>query len=142
MADIRDWEKFKRGRWDWTRLGYEAGFPRGIQFTDLDATIEMNGHFLFIETKHHEGEGEIPALQTGQRLYLERLAINPRHLVLVVYGDAAANHVWAVTRFRWRDGMKQVDRYTFRESPETDGPAFLRRAFAAFAQWAEGSAAS
>ena len=43
MADIRDWGAFIRSRWDWHRLGYEDGWPRGIAFSDTDGWVSVDG---------------------------------------------------------------------------------------------------
>ncbi len=91
MADIRDWGKFLRGRWDWTRGGYEKGFPRGCQFTDVDAATEFDGRFLLIETKHHDGTGigmEYP--DTGQLMAL-RAEVRLGKTVFVLYGCGPCN---------------------------------------------------
>ncbi len=77
MADVRDWGKFVRGRWDWSRGGYERGFPRGCQFTDVDAAIEFDNRGLVIEPKHYDGVGPLPDpySATGQLLFLPLVAI-------------------------------------------------------------------
>jgi hypothetical protein len=86
MADVRDWGAFLRGRWNWTRGGYERGFPRGCQFTDVDAAVEFDGRSLMIEAKHYDGVGELPHPPSqGQRLYLLD-EVRRGKTVLVVYG--------------------------------------------------------
>lgn len=90
MADIRDWGAFVRGRWDWTRHGYEAGFPRKCQFTDLDGAVEFDGHSLVIEPKHHDGLGPMPYPDDGQLRFLR----NEHKLgkaVIVLYGCGPCN---------------------------------------------------
>lgn len=90
MADIRDWGKFIRGRWNWTSFGYEKGFPRGCQFTDIDAATEFNGHSLVIEAKDYDGEGipgEIPTGQMGQL----RDDVKRGKAVFVLWGCACCN---------------------------------------------------
>ena len=91
MGDIRDWGKFIRGRWNWTSGGYESGFPRRCQFTDVDASIEFDGRFLLIETKHHDGvilgmdwpdDGQLAALRAEAALGKS---------VFVVYGCGPCN---------------------------------------------------
>jgi hypothetical protein len=91
MADIRDWGKFIRGRWDWTAGGYEKGFPRGCQFTDVDAATEFDSQFLLIETKHHDGTGigmEYP--DTGQLMAL-RAEVRLGKTVFILYGCGPCN---------------------------------------------------
>jgi len=79
-------------KWDCTQNGcwntacrppleyFAACFPRKIGMTDLDATVELNGHFLFMEWKTNGGE-----LTTGQRIYFQRLtAISDRLTVVLV----------------------------------------------------------
>lgn len=97
MADVRDWGLFVRGRWDWTRHGYEAGFPRGCQFTDVDATVEFDGHRLVIEPKHYEGVGSLPNpySNTGQMLYL-RSEVALDKVVLMLFGCGPCNDPYAV----------------------------------------------
>lgn len=50
--------------------------PGRIAFSDVDATVEVNGRFLFLEFK----EGEPRELQTGQRIYLQRLTLLHRNI--------------------------------------------------------------
>lgn len=96
MADIRDWAKFVRGRWDWTRGGYERGFPRGCQFTDIDAAIEFDGRRLVIEPKHYEGIGDLPGHPpTGQMRFLKD-EVSLGKTVLVLFGCGACNDPYAV----------------------------------------------
>lgn len=95
MADVRDWGKFIRGRWDWTRYGYERGFPRGCQFTDIDATVEFDGHRLVIEPKHHDGIGACDYPDMGQLLLL-RDEVKLGKAVLVLYGCGACDSPQAV----------------------------------------------
>ena len=114
MADVRDWGKFIRGRWDWTRHGYETGFPRGCQFTDVDATVEFDGRALVIEPKHYEGLGLVPSpySNTGQMLYL-RSEAQLGKVVLMLFGCGPCNDPYAVLRVgktrsedvahQWRD---------------------------------------
>lgn len=93
MADIRDWGRFVRGRWDWTSGGYEAGFPRRCQFTDIDAAIEMDGRELIIEPKHHDGLGPMSYPDDGQLLFL-RNEIRRGASVIVLYGCGPCNSPW------------------------------------------------
>lgn len=96
MSDIRDWGKFVRGRWDWTRCGYEAGFPRGCQFTDIDASIEFDGHRLMIETKSYDGIGDLPhPPPLGQWRFL-RDEVKQGKEVLIVYGCGVCDDPYAV----------------------------------------------
>lgn len=88
MADIRDWGKFIRGRWDWTRSGMEKGFPRNCQFTDVDASVEFDGHMLLIETKHHDGIGSCEYPDAGQLQSL-RAEVRLGKSVIVLYGCGA-----------------------------------------------------
>jgi len=90
MADIRNWGAFLRGRWNWTSGGYEVGFPRGCAFTDVDASVEFDGRFLLIETKHNDGLTPCEPLPTGQRMALRQEARLGK-TVLVVYGCGPCN---------------------------------------------------
>jgi hypothetical protein len=59
--------------------------PGRIALTDIDATVEVNGHFLFLEFK----SPTIRELPTGQRIYFERLtALSDKIVVVVVFADA------------------------------------------------------
>lgn len=83
-------------RWDCTSRGcfnllrrpkierFAACFPGRIAMSDIDATVEVNGHFVFLEMKSHQGE-----IPRGQRLYFERLTrLSPRISVMILCGDA------------------------------------------------------
>jgi len=62
---------------------YDA-LPGKISCTDVDATVEVNGSFLFLESK----SGEPRPLPTGQRLYFERLtALSQRITAVILCGD-------------------------------------------------------
>jgi hypothetical protein len=98
MADIRDWGKLIRCRWDWTAGGYEDGFPRGCQFTDLDAVTEFNGRRLILEPKHYDGigvlpgrEGYPPGMARGQLDFLRNEATLGNTAVFVLYGCGPCN---------------------------------------------------
>lgn len=95
MSDIRDWGAFLRGRWSWTRGGYETGFPRGCQFTDIDAAIEFDGFRLVIEPKHYDGLGELPDIANGQRRFLEDEA-GLGKVVFVLFGCGPCNDPHAI----------------------------------------------
>lgn len=114
MSDIRDWGAFIRGRWDWSRYGYEKNFPRGCQFTDVDAAVEFGGKHLLIETKHYEGTGKCKLPAKGQLIFLKREAEFGK-TVLVLYGCGACNDpyvVYDVGRDKWHDwtGYPKVHR--------------------------------
>jgi hypothetical protein len=66
MTSLPSWERFNEC------------FMRGIQPTDVDGLVEINGHFLFLEEK---GAG-VPMTQ-GQRQALRRLADLPSVTVIV-----------------------------------------------------------
>lgn len=97
MADIRDWGKFIRSRWDWARFGYQDGFPRGCQFTDLDAAVEFDGRKLYVECKQWDGTGIIPSLPPGNgQLRFLRAHAGLGRTVLIVYGCGVCDNPWAV----------------------------------------------
>jgi hypothetical protein len=59
--------------------------PGRIAFTDVDATVEVNGHFLFLEWK----SGDPRDLPTGQRIYFQRLTfLSDRITCVAICGDA------------------------------------------------------
>lgn len=103
---------FVRGRWNWTRFGYEKGFPRGCQFTDVDAAVEFDGRRLVLEPKHYDGIGPLPAgPPTGQMLYL-RDEVKLGKVVLVLFGCGVCDDPYAVydvgreQLFDWRGDDK------------------------------------
>lgn len=69
-----------------------AAFPRNIRPTDIDAMVEINGHFLFIEQKSAG-----VSLENGQRRALATLAQQPNTTVLIVrpifMNDDATEHL-------------------------------------------------
>jgi len=68
-------------------------FPRAIGMTDVDATVEINGRFLFLEWK---GQG-VETVPTGQRIYFERLtALSSNITAVIVSGDPETMTVRAV----------------------------------------------
>lgn len=93
--DVRNWGSFIRGRWDWTRFGYEAGFPRGSGFSDLDAVVEFDGRRLLIEAKAYDGTGDLGKPEGGQ-LRLLRDEAGLGKTVLVIYGCGVCNDPYAI----------------------------------------------
>ena len=67
-------------------------FPRGINFSDLDAIVEINGSVLALEWKSNDHR-----LSTGQRLLYERLASKSHITTIIVIGNA---ETMEVTKFR------------------------------------------
>jgi hypothetical protein len=64
---------------------FAGALPGKIAMTDVDATTEVNGHFLFLEFK----SGEPRDIPIGQRIYLQRLtSLSERITAVVVCGDA------------------------------------------------------
>lgn len=115
MSDVRDWGAFIRGRWDWTRHGYERAFPRGCQFTDVDAAVEFDGRRLLIEAKRHDGApGELALPALGQLRWLRDEAAQDK-AVLVLFGCGVCNSpqaLYDVNRGEWFDwrGLALDDR--------------------------------
>lgn len=106
MGDVRDWTRFIRGRWDWTKFGYERGFPRGCQFTDVDAAVEFDGRRLVLEAKQYDGIGELPAGPPyGQLLFLRDEAELGK-TVLVVYGCGVCDDPYAIYDVGRREWFK------------------------------------
>lgn len=67
--------------------------PGRIAFSDVDATVEVNGSFLFLEFKG----GEPRDIPTGQRIYFERLTrLSSRITAVVVCCDAETMNASAV----------------------------------------------
>ena len=62
---------------------FDGCFPGAISLTDVDATVEINGYFLFLEFK---AERYLP---DGQKIYFRNLTRQrPKIKVIVVVGDA------------------------------------------------------
>jgi hypothetical protein len=58
--------------------------PGRIAMSDIDATVEVNGNFLFMEFKSHLGD-----IPTGQKIYFQRLTrLSSKITVLVICADA------------------------------------------------------
>lgn len=66
------------------------GFPRGCQFTDVDASIGFDGRKLVIETKQHDGIGSCEYPPTGQLIEL-REEVRAGRTVFVLYGCGPCN---------------------------------------------------
>ena len=98
MADIRDWGAFIRSRWDWTRFGYEHGFPRGARFSDNDAWLSLDGGAtrVKIECKLYDGAGIIPKPDGGQLRTLREDAAIAGCTVLVLYGCGICDNPFAL----------------------------------------------
>lgn len=67
-------------------------FDGKISMSDIDAAVEVNGNFLFLEWKSHSGD-----VPTGQRIFFENMTHdNKRFQVLVVHGDAETMEIFNV----------------------------------------------
>lgn len=91
------WDCEKRGCYNAKhRLDFGVFYeclPGRISLQDIDASTEVNGHFLYIEWK----SGSPRPVSTGQRLYAERLTLlSPKITYVFVCGDAAT---MAVTHY-------------------------------------------
>jgi len=77
--------------------------PGRIGFGDVDAVVEVNWRFLYLEWKGDDSQH----LPTGQRILFERLTNDTRFCVLVVSGDAetmeisARSHFWLGRQSPW-----------------------------------------
>lgn len=99
MSDIRNWDAFKRGRWNWNEFGYERYLTRGCAFGDVDALIESGGRHLFVECKHWgDNDNPLPnpsepplGIPKGQWMSLHRLAHKQDIDVWLFYGDGERN---------------------------------------------------
>ena len=80
------------------RIEVFAGcLPGKIAMSDVDATTEVNGRFLFLEFK----SGDLRDLPTGQKIYFERLTrLSKRITACVVAADAETTSVRAVRVIR------------------------------------------
>lgn len=60
--------------------------------SDIDAAVEVNGNFLFLEWKSHSGD-----VPTGQRIFFENMTHdNMRLQALIIHGDAETMEVFNV----------------------------------------------
>jgi hypothetical protein len=82
-----------------------AAFPRGIRPTDIDAMVEINGHFLFIEQK-----GAGVSLGNGQRRALAALAAQPNTTVLVMRPVSDTGSILEILMFPNPTGYQTVPR--------------------------------
>lgn len=117
MGDIRDWGAFLRGRWNWTKYGYERGFPRNCQFTDLDAAVEFDGRRLVIETKHYDGTGMLGKPEGGQLRFLRDEAALGK-TVLVLYGCGACDDPYAIHQIGARPSEDRFEDWRGRDKEE------------------------
>jgi hypothetical protein len=103
-------ETFQPFRWDCETSGcynkalrpnfavFANCLPGKISFTDVDATVEVNGRFLFLEFR-----STAPAdMKTGQRLYFERLTrLSSKIIAIAVYAhvpDMEVSHIRVIRR--------------------------------------------
>lgn len=101
-------------------------FPGKCQMSDIDAEIEINSHWLRLEWKSNGGR-----LHRGQELNYTRLTLHcPRHVVLVIYGDA--QEMSAIQKVdRYYIGELEVDWMQIRTLDQ------LRLEITGWAQWAD-----
>lgn len=88
MADIRNRNlTLADCRFDWVFHGYDNAFDDKATFSDIDAVVHHEGHFLFIEHKSMTREDRIPSLPKGQLGLYSALAARPGNMCLLVAGD-------------------------------------------------------
>lgn len=135
MGSIRDWDRFKAGRWDWTSLGYEHGFPRRCQFSDVDAVTEFDGRILMIESKYNDGVDAPSYPDVGQVRLLRRFRkmFGDDGDVFIVYGDAEADEPWALRIL----GMER-SQDLFEDWRTTPNAETRRERFKAWIDWSLG----
>ena len=67
--------------------------PGKIAFTDVDATVEIDGNFLFLEFK----AGYPRDIPTGQKIYFQRLtSLSQKITAVIICGDAKTMEIRAV----------------------------------------------
>lgn len=91
-------------RWDFDKFfrkaGYEPCFSRGVTFADVDAEIEINGHFLVIE-----GKRTAQNLEIGQARAMTARVRDGR-VCLVVFGQPETGEVTHLQR--WGNAQVQA----------------------------------
>lgn len=87
MADLRDHKRFAEGRWRYDEFKYSPAFGGKISPGDIDAVIERNGRFLFLEHKEYD-ENNPFFLPRGQEIMLRNLACLERSTVMFISGIA------------------------------------------------------
>ena len=66
-------------------------FPGKISMTDVDASVEVNGRFLFMEFKSRQIK-----ISAGQRIYFDRLTrISTKISVIVVHADVEKMEIFS-----------------------------------------------
>jgi hypothetical protein len=70
-------------------------FPRNVAMMDIDGTVELNGHFLFLEFKTSGN------LKAGQRYYLTRLtALSAKIEAMVIACNSAIMDIHGVAHIQ------------------------------------------
>lgn len=133
MSKIRDMAQVQ-ARWDWTRLGYERSFPRGITMGDADGILEINYCWLRVETKNWTPDTlGIPPLPVGQHLDLKRwVRAHTRNVVFVLHGHQPTNRPYAL-RVWTHTGEAFHD---WRDTSEDEAREALTTQFDRFTTWA------
>ena len=105
---MTDWSKVSALRWNCFEKGCHnikcrpkllalaGSLPGRIAFSDIDATVEVGGRFLFLEWKSPGARVSI-----GQEIYHKKLtALSPRITSVIVEGDPASMEVSSVRVIR------------------------------------------
>lgn len=114
---IRNPEAFLAARWDWSFLEGCFGQTR-ISPSDIDACIERNGHFLWMENK--PADGSVPR---GQARIFDRL--RARGDTVIVISGRQEEPPWHMQI--WPGPRRQVTKYE------------IRSYIAAWFSWADGA---
>lgn len=99
MADLRDHKRFAEGRWRYDEFKYSPAFGGKISPGDIDAVIERNGRFLFLEHKEYDEDNPF-FLPRGQEIMLRNLASLERSTVIFIAGIAETGEPMYIRRLR------------------------------------------
>lgn len=84
ITNLRSHNNFINSHWDWTPFNpcfvTASGQQTRIRISDIDGSVERNGHFLIMETKRPGEE-----MKEGQKRYL-RASVRRMDAVLVLHG--------------------------------------------------------
>jgi hypothetical protein len=85
ITNLRSADGFRNSFWDWTPFNpcfiTAKGQATNIKISDIDGSVERNGHFLIIETKRPNEE-----MKLGQKRYL-RASVRRADTVILLVGN-------------------------------------------------------
>jgi hypothetical protein len=118
---MRDMNAHLRNTWLWDEWGFTKNWGNKCTMSDMDGFTpffaERRSHFLVVEMKHWDGQGDVPKVNrlSGQMKALAALGCKEDFTVILGYGDTSTRQVYYYELLTELGPMQDVKDRTFQE---------------------------